>query len=100
MSHRFENAYALLIAVDQNLEAARRCPPSPPTRAPCTTCWCTRSAAPMRPTCAPADRRRQHRQGILDGLDWLAERVLPPTMTRRRSSTSAVTATSRTASIS
>jgi uncharacterized caspase-like protein len=76
MSHRFENAYALLIAVDQNLEAAAALP------AVAADARALRDVLvhPQRCGYAPDHVRLltgadSTRQGILDGLDWLAERV-------------------------
>jgi hypothetical protein len=76
MSHRFENAYALLIAVDQNLEASAALP----AVAADTRALRDVLVHPQRCAYAPEHVRLltgadSTRQGILDGLDWLAERL-------------------------
>ena len=76
MSRRFENAYALLIAVDQNREAAAALP------AVAADARALRDVLghPRRCAYRPGKVRlltgaESSRQGILAGLDWLAERV-------------------------
>lgn len=76
MSRRFENAYALLIAVDQNREAAAALP------AVAADARALRDVLVHPQRCAyRPDKVRlltgaeSSRQGILAGLDWLAERV-------------------------
>lgn len=76
MSRRFENAYALLIAVDQNREAAAALP------AVAADARALRDVLvhPQRCAYRPGKVRlltgaESSRQGILAGLDWLAERV-------------------------
>lgn len=76
MTHCFENAYALLIAVDQNLEAAAALP------AVAADARALREVLvhPLRCGYAPDNVRlltgaASTRQAILAGLDWLAERL-------------------------
>ncbi|MCM8622548.1 MAG: caspase family protein [Candidatus Accumulibacter sp.] len=76
MSRRFENAYALLIAVDRNREAAAALP------AVATDARALYDVLvhPQRCAYRPGKVRlltgaESSRQGILAGLDWLAERV-------------------------
>jgi hypothetical protein len=76
MSRRFENAYALLIAVDRNLEAAAALP----AVAADARALYDVLVHPQRCAYRPDKVRlltgaESSRQGILDGLDWLAERV-------------------------
>ena len=76
MSRRFKNAYALLIAVDRNREAAAALP------AVATDARALYDVLvhPQRCAYRPGKVRlltgaESSRQGILAGLDWLAERV-------------------------
>lgn len=76
MTHCFENAYALLIAVDQNLEAAAALP----AVAADARALCEVLVHPLRCGYAPDNVRlltgaASTRQAILAGLDWLAERL-------------------------
>lgn len=76
MTHRFDNAYALLIAVDQNREAAAALP----AVAADARALYDVLVHPQRCGYAPDHVRLLTgpdctRQGILDGLDWLAERI-------------------------
>lgn len=76
MSRRFENAYALLIAVDQNREAAAALP----AVAADARALYDVLVHPQRCAYRPDNVRlltgaESTRQGILAGLDWLAERV-------------------------
>jgi hypothetical protein len=76
MSHRFENACALLIAVDQNREASAALP------AVAADARALRDVLvhPARCGYAPdklrlLTRRREHPQGVFDALDWLADEL-------------------------
>ncbi|MBL8425261.1 MAG: caspase family protein [Candidatus Accumulibacter phosphatis] len=76
MSRRFENAYALLIAVDQNLEAAAALP----AVAADARALYDVLVHPQRCAYRPDNIRllsgaESTRQAILAGLDWLAERL-------------------------
>ncbi len=76
MNRRFENAYALLIAVDQNREAAAALP----AVAADARALYDVLVHPQRCAYRPDKVRlltgaESTRQGILAGLDWLAERV-------------------------
>ena len=76
MNRRFENAYALLIAVDQNREAAAALP----AVAADARALYDVLVHPQRCAYRPDKVRlltgaESSRQGILAGLDWLAERV-------------------------
>jgi hypothetical protein len=76
MSHRFENAFALLIAVDQNKEASAALP------AVAADARALRDVLvhPARCGYAPDKLRllsgdESTRQGVFDGLDWLADEL-------------------------
>ncbi|MBL8425264.1 MAG: SUMF1/EgtB/PvdO family nonheme iron enzyme [Candidatus Accumulibacter phosphatis] len=76
MSHRFENAFALLIAVDQNKEASAALP------AVAADARALRDVLVHPARCGyAADKLRlltgieSTRQGVFDGLDWLADEL-------------------------
>lgn len=76
MGRRFENAYALLIAVDQNLEAAAALPAvATDARALHEVLVHPRRCAYRPDHVRLLSGAESTRQGILAGLDWLAERV-------------------------
>lgn len=76
MSRRFKNAYALLIAVDRNLEAAAALPAvAADARALYDVLVHPQRCAYRADKIRLLSGAESSRQGILAGLDWLAERV-------------------------